>query len=88
MIKPVEIKTLDNYTLWLKFSDGAEGTVALSYLTGKGVFKAFENPNFFSKAHIAYGGSAIAWNDELDIDALNLYLKITGKTFEKIEPLN
>ena len=87
MVKPIEIKTLDNFKLWLKFSDGIEGVADLESVAGKGVFKVFEEPGFFSKAYIAYNGNAIAWNEELDVDALNLYLEITGKKFEEIKNL-
>ena len=38
MLTPVEVKALDNYRLWVKYSDGVEGVVDLSNLVGDGVF--------------------------------------------------
>ncbi|MCX7839868.1 MAG: DUF2442 domain-containing protein, partial [Anaerolineae bacterium] len=35
---PIEVKPLENYRIWLKYSDGREGIVDLSHLAGKGVF--------------------------------------------------
>ncbi len=37
MPRPIEVKPLENYRLWVKFSDGVEGVVDLSGLVGKGV---------------------------------------------------
>jgi len=35
MIKPVEVNTLKNYHLYIKFSDGVAGEVDLSEFAGK-----------------------------------------------------
>jgi hypothetical protein len=37
---PTEVKPLDNYRLWVKFSDGVEGIVDLSEFAGEGVYRA------------------------------------------------
>ncbi len=37
MFKPIAIKALSNYKIWIKYSDGVEGEVNLSYFAGKGV---------------------------------------------------
>lgn len=38
MIKPIQVCALPNYRIYIKYSDGAEGEVDLSYLVGQGVF--------------------------------------------------
>ncbi|MBI2338902.1 MAG: DUF2442 domain-containing protein [Deltaproteobacteria bacterium] len=38
MYRPIDVKPLARYKIWVKFSDGAEGEVDLSPLMGKGVF--------------------------------------------------
>lgn len=38
MVKPIQVKALPNYKLWLKYADGVEGEVDLAHLAGKGVF--------------------------------------------------
>ena len=83
-LKPTEIKPLEGFKLWIKFSDGTEGTMDYSDKVGKGVFAEWNKPGVFEKAYIAYHGSAIAWSENLDVDALNIYLQITGKTFEEL----
>jgi len=40
-------KVLNNYRVWLRFDDGAEGTVDLSRLVGQGVFAAWRDYAFF-----------------------------------------
>lgn len=85
MVKPVEVKPLAKYRLWLRYSDGVEGTVDLSELVGKGVFVFWNDPKNFEKVHIGEGGQ-ISWSDELDICSDSAYLEITGKKPEDIYP--
>ena len=42
MFKPVGVRALSNYKLWLRYSDGAEGEVDLSEFAGRGVFKLWD----------------------------------------------
>ncbi len=85
-----EVKPLDNYRLWIKFSDGAEGIVDLSEFVGKGVFALWNDYREFQKVHIGPGGE-IAWNDQIDMCPDAIYLKITGKKpgelFPKLQEL-
>lgn len=64
----------------MKFEDGLEGTVDLSELNGKGVFKLWDKPGAFEKIFIHPESGALAWNDEVEICADALYLKISGKS--------
>lgn len=85
MLKSIEVKPLEDYRLWLKFSDGVEGVVDLSYLVGKGVFELWNDYAEFEKASISSSGE-IVWNDQVDLDSITLYLKITGKQPSDIFP--
>ncbi len=85
MLKPTELRPLDDYRLWLKYSDGTEGVVDLSYLVGKGVFTLWNDYDEFQKARIGTSGE-IAWNDQVDLDSTALYMKITGKKPEDLFP--
>ena len=84
MIKIVKLNPKNNYKLWLKFEDGLEGTVDLSELKGKGVFKIWEKPEDFKKAFVHPESGAVAWNDEVEICADALYLKISGKSSKNL----
>lgn len=73
------IKPLNGFKLYMEFQDGVKGTVDLSHLKGKGVFEWWDKDNNFSKVHIGKYGD-IVWSEDVDIDALNCYLKIIDKT--------
>jgi hypothetical protein len=70
------------YKLFVEFEDGVSGEVNMSEKVGKGVFEVWKDETNFSKVYISKHGS-IAWNDSLEIDALNVYLKLTHQTFEE-----
>lgn len=44
----MDVKPLQDFKVWLKFSDGVEGTVDLSDVAGKGVFCAWNDPEIFN----------------------------------------
>jgi hypothetical protein len=85
MPTPIEVKPYDHYRLWVKYSDGVEGTVDLSHLAGNGVFALWNDYAEFEKAHIGPGGE-IAWSDQIDLCPDAIYLEITGKRPEDIFP--
>ena len=85
MPRPIQVKPLENYRLSVKFSDGVEGTVDLSYLAGQGVFALWNDYPEFRKVHIGSSGE-IAWSEEIDMCPDAIYLKITGKKPEDLFP--
>ncbi|MEM4889935.1 MAG: DUF2442 domain-containing protein [Thermosphaera sp.] len=66
-----------NYSIQVLFEDGIEGIVDLAELVEKGIFSVLKDKALFSKAYTT--GYSIAWSDELEIDAANIYAEITGK---------
>jgi Protein of unknown function (DUF2442) len=80
----INVETRPGYTLFLQYDDGTEGVADLSYLSGRGVFKMWDEHDLFSKVQIDPKTNALVWNDMIDIDADNLYLKIKGLTFEML----
>ena len=58
MPKPVQVKALANYRVWLRYDDGAEGTVDLSDLAGRGVFKAWDDA-----AHRKVSGRSVSGSE-------------------------
>ncbi len=83
--KLIDIKSKPNYFLWLKFSDGVEGEIDFSGDVRKGVFAYWKNPKNFENVRIGSSGE-ISWNEEVDICADSMYLKITGKKAGDIFP--
>jgi hypothetical protein len=85
MFKPIQVKALPNYRLWVKYADGAEGEINLAHLVGRGVFALWNDYRAFEQVYIGSSGE-IAWGDEIDICPDAVYMKITGKTPEELFP--
>jgi len=85
MPKPVEVKPLKNFRLWLRYDDGISGEVDLSDLAGRGVFKGWEGPGFFLEVHLG-SQKEISWNDEIGLCPDSLYLRLTKKSPEDVFP--
>lgn len=83
MFKPIQVKPLPNYRLWLKYADGVTGEVNLSHLAGKGVFALWNDYAAFERVYIGDSG-AIAWTKEINLCPDALYMKITDKTPEQL----
>ncbi|MCL2103644.1 MAG: DUF2442 domain-containing protein [Kiritimatiellaeota bacterium] len=80
--KPIEVKALGKYSVFVEFSDGVQGVVDFASLAHKGVFCAWDKDNLFAQAHINDYG-AIAWNEDIDICPDGVYLRLKGLTFEQ-----
>ncbi len=78
MFKPIEVKPLEDYKIWVKYSDGIEGTVSLAHLAGNGVFKAWEQHDHFKNVSIDPGSNAICWGKDIDICPDTIYFEIAG----------
>ena len=83
MLQPIKVEARPGYRIWLEYDDGVCGELDLSHLVGKGVFKAWEEPGFFEKAHIDEHG-AIAWDENIDMCRYALYMDITRKSWDEL----
>ena len=81
--KPIQVKTINQYSIWLKFDDGTEGEVDLSHLIDKPVFQNWKDSDFFDRVYIDPETGAIAWDENIELCLDNMYLKIKGITFEQ-----
>lgn len=82
MPKPVEVRALANYRIWLRYDDGTQGEVDLGYLAGRGVLKAWHDPEFFKAVRVAPHG-AVEWGNDIDLCSDSLYMQITGQSPEE-----
>ena len=85
MVRLIDVKGLPDFKLQLKYNDGKQGIVDLSYITRDGIFDLWNKSGEFEKVYINHESNAPTWNDELDLDPFNLYLKLIGKTFEEYQ---
>ena len=81
-----QVKPLENYRVWLHFSDGVEGIADLSDFAGKGVFAMWDADRAFQRVQVGEGGG-IQWEDQIDLCPDALYLRTTGKTPEELFPV-
>ena len=80
--KPIKVKALEKYAIFVEFSDGVRGAVDLAHLAQKGVFRDWDKDNLFAEVHVDDNG-VIAWNEEIDICPDNVWLRLNGMTFEQ-----
>ena len=83
LIRPISVRALKNYCIHLEFSDGEKGEVDLSHLTGKGVFKAWNDYDSFKRVRVSPHRS-IEWDNEIELCPDALYMQLTGKTPEQL----
>ncbi|MDR1763947.1 MAG: DUF2442 domain-containing protein [Dysgonamonadaceae bacterium] len=81
LAKLLEVKALNDYSIFVKYEDGTQGVVDLKHLAHKGVFTEWDKNNLFNNVYIADYG-AIAWNEDLDICPDSIYLQLKGMTFD------
>jgi hypothetical protein len=80
-----EVKPLKNFRLHVKFSDGVKGEVDLSEFAGRGVFALWNDYSQFENVTIGSSGELV-WNEDVDMDGLGIYLKLTDKKPEDVLP--
>jgi hypothetical protein len=85
LVRPMTVRAQPKYRIYLEFSDGVQGQVDLSDLAGKGVFKAWNDQNFFDQVHLG-PHRAIQWSAEIELCPDALYMKLTGKTPDELFP--
>jgi len=83
MIRPVEVRALAPYRIWLRYQDGTEGGVNLSHLAGKGVFAVWEQEGVFASAKLGPHGQ-VEWPGDVELCPDALYLRLTGKRPEDV----
>lgn len=89
MVRPIAVKALDGYKIWIEFEDGESGEVDISHLAGKGVFKALDDREIFEYVTIASPYRSIIWigTDELELCTDTFYLELTGKSLDELIPV-
>ena len=73
-MKAIDVTALAGHKIKVVFDDGVSGIVDLNDLVQKGIFQQLMDEQVFRNVHT--DGSAIAWSEELEIDADNIYAEI------------
>lgn len=65
---------LHGYSVRLRFRDGTEGDVDLSYLRGRGpVFEPLRDPAYFRRLRVSRTLGTIVWPNDADVAPETLY---------------
>jgi hypothetical protein len=80
-----EARAVDRFHVFLRFDDGASGSVDLSHLADRGVFRAWQQEGVFEQLSISLAG-ALQWPGELDLCPDSLYLQMVGKSAAEVFP--
>jgi Protein of unknown function (DUF2442) len=76
----IEVKYIENYQIYLKFEDGAEGIVDINKLIEfKDIFAPLQNLDYFKTIKINPEWGTIYWANGADLDPDVLYSIVTGK---------
>lgn len=78
MITLTSVTPLRDYSLKLRFSNGAEGIADLSDIRRDGVFEKWNDPDFFRSVSIDPARGTLEWPGEIDLDPYVLYSRVTG----------
>ena len=82
----IEAKALKPFILYLRFADDVAGEVPLTHLAGKGIFKAWDDFEFFKKVEIDAESGTVCWGTDIDLDPLVLYAALLQKPVEAVLP--
>lgn len=85
LIRPISVQARPGFRVYIEFSDGTSGEVNLSDLAGRGVFRVWNDPEYFRQVHIGEHRQ-IKWDDEIELSADSLYLRLTRKSPEELFP--
>ena len=77
MHRIIAVKSLAQYNVWVRFSDGIEGKVNLADLVGKGVFELWNDPEQFARVLIDPQSHTLTWPGGIDICPDTLYQDLT-----------
>jgi Protein of unknown function (DUF2442) len=82
-LKPIEVKALEPYKIWIRYSDGVEGIIDYADIAGQGIFKKWEDPQFFKSVFIVDEWGGISWPQELELDPVVTYQQVSGLSMKE-----
>lgn len=77
MIKVIEARHINNYVLWLRFSDGTEGEVDLGAELYGEIFEPLKNIEDFKMFSVNLEWGTIAWPNGADFAPEFLYSAVS-----------
>jgi len=78
-----ECRASRDYTLWLKFDDGQEGSVFLGDLLELGTFSAWRDVDQFCRVVVDRKAATVVWDGGIQLDPDILYQDLTSSKAAK-----
>ena len=75
MKRIMEAHILQGRVVRLRFDDGLQGTIDFARYPTTGVFRRWEESEFFSQMRIARQGRSLEWPGEIDLCADSLWIE-------------
>ena len=85
-MKIIRVDPLPAYQLNVLFDDGVSGIIDLKDFIKNGIFKILQKKEVFNAVYT--NGYSVAWNEDLEIDALAIYAELLNKKPEDIIAAN
>ena len=76
-----ECRAERNYTLWLRFDDGLEGSVNLGDLVLTESYQAISDEETFSRVELDPVSNAVTWSGGIKLDPEMLYRDLATRTY-------
>ena len=76
-----ECRAERNYTLWLRFDDGLEGSVSLGDLVLTESYLAISDEETFSRVEIDPVSNTVTWGGGINLDPEMLYRDLANRTY-------
>ena len=83
MHRVTDCKASRDYTLWLRFDDGLEGSVFLGNLLDVGVFSSWRDVDQFCRAAVDIATATVVWDGGIQFDPDILYQDLVSSMAAK-----
>ena len=90
MIKPIQVKALERYRIWVRFEDGIEGEFDLKGFYRRGnLFARWKDWEYFESVDVDPEWRSVIWGDggELELCSDMIYMELTGKSVDELMPV-
>ena len=88
-IDVVEVRPLEGFRIWVRFSNSEQGEIDLAECAGKPWFQPWHERTIFESVHISPHDALIWGNDpdesDMAVCIFSLYVELTGKSWEELE---
>lgn len=83
MLKPVEVKVIENSRLYVKYSDGISGEISLANLLNDGEYPEFKDPKYLNRVSIDPESNDPVWPNGASLCKNAIYKQLELKNLMK-----